>query len=486
MLSNQIIDQIIIPISISIIAGALIYFSFKKVSLKIRVKKCFLALIVFALFVLSIKYFSQPEISSVPMLIGKSIDEAKIIASDNKFKIEMNENWNLNYDAGIVYEQEPNPGISLSEGKVITLVVSRGSQLSLTPSVLHLHKDEAIKIIQSVSLDVETEYVPNTKFQKGMVVKQDPKPNTKISIGSKVLLSISSGIVTETMKSKNTTVSNGVSMIVGMPYLIYAINDNNWSESYIEPVVFNQPLFKSSHIVFRLITSGTFEMGSPNNEKGRIEKSEGIFPDNGRHQVILTENYYISVAEITNGQWKNLFSGVKHEASQYDDEHPVNWVRWVEAVEFCEKMNQKQKKFEVNLPTEAQWEYAARAGTKTRYFFGNGDPLYTELMKYAWVVENSKGTPHPVGLKKPNPWGLYDILGNISEWCRDGYYDGYPKGPRINPYIENKSHGYAVIRGSCFGISGYFARCSYRRLGQIDRNARGNTWGFRIVGKIKG
>ena len=235
MLINEIIDQIIIPISISVLAGVLLYFfSITKYELKAKIKNCVLALIVFGLFVLSMKYFSQPEISPVPRMIGESIDEAKIILSKNGFKIEMKENWNPNYDVGIIYEQKPNPGIMLMEGRTITLFVSKGSQLSLTPSVLKLHKDEAIERIRAVSLNVETKYVPSKEIQKEMVVGQNPDPNTRISIGSKVILSISSGNKT-TIIEKDSIV-NRETTIVGMPYLIYSISDNNWTESYQEPV----------------------------------------------------------------------------------------------------------------------------------------------------------------------------------------------------------------------------------------------------------
>jgi formylglycine-generating enzyme required for sulfatase activity len=164
-----------------------------------------------------------------------------------------------------------------------------------------------------------------------------------------------------------------------------------------------------------LIPKGTFQMGSS------IEE-EGASNDEEQHLVTISKDYYLGVTEVTQGQYEKVLGTNplyfkkrvirKSDSSMY----PVERVCWEEAVQFCKKLSdlpeEKKAGRVYRLPTEAEWEYACRAGSKTAYSFGEGSQL---LGDYAWFNDNSNGQTHPVGEKKANAWGLYDLHGNVWE-----------------------------------------------------------------------
>jgi formylglycine-generating enzyme required for sulfatase activity len=172
------------------------------------------------------------------------------------------------------------------------------------------------------------------------------------------------------------------------------------------------------------IKPGTFTMGGERTTDGRFECVE--VP---KHEVKLTKGFYLGKYEVTQAQYEAIM-GDNPSGSNKGPDHPVGNVGEQEAREFCQKLAEKTGQ-EVRLPTEAEWEYAARAGKDTKWFFGD-DP--SALGDYAWFKDNSGGKSHPVGQKKPNPWGLYDIYGNICERISDTYAkDYYAQGPKIDP-----------------------------------------------------
>jgi formylglycine-generating enzyme required for sulfatase activity len=148
--------------------------------------------------------------------------------------------------------------------------------------------------------------------------------------------------------------------------------------------------------------------------------------------------------EVTQQQYEKVMG--TNPSTTKGPQNPVEKVSWNDAVEFCRKLSalpaEKSAGYVYRLPTEAEWEYACRAGTQTAYSFGDSE---SELGDYAWYDKNAGGTTHPVGSKKPNAWGLYDMHGNVFEWCQD-WYGSYPSGSVTDPTGES-SGSHRVVRG---------------------------------------
>ena len=172
------------------------------------------------------------------------------------------------------------------------------------------------------------------------------------------------------------------------------------------------------------IKPGTFVMGGESKTDGRFECVE--VP---KHEVTLTKGFYLGKYEVTQAQYQAIMGSNPSRSTKAPD-CPVDNVGEQDALEFCAKLAEKTGR-DVRLPTEAEWEYASRAGSDTKWFFGD-DP--SPLGEYAWFKDNAGGKSHPVGQKKPNPWGLYDIYGNVCERISDTYARNYyAKSPKVDP-----------------------------------------------------
>jgi len=192
----------------------------------------------------------------------------------------------------------------------------------------------------------------------------------------------------------------------------------------------------------------------------------------GRHEVTISKPFYLGATEVTQAQYEAVMGT---NPSQFKGAtNPVEMVSWNDAAEFCRKLSEKTRQA-VRLPTDAEWEYACRAGTQTMFSFGNNA---SALGDYAWWDGNSGETTHPVGQKKPNAWGLYDMHGNVWEQCADRY-EPYPKGPVTDPSGPAAGH-YRVLRGESWGgfDSGLF-RCAFRYFD--GPSFRSNCGGFRCA-----
>ncbi|MGZ0173968.1 MAG: formylglycine-generating enzyme family protein [Planctomycetales bacterium] len=196
------------------------------------------------------------------------------------------------------------------------------------------------------------------------------------------------------------------------------------------------------------------------------------------HQVTLTKGFDLGQHEVTQEQYEAV---IGTNPSQFKGpQNPVETVSWDDAVAFCRKLSElpaeKSAGYVYRLPTEAEWEYACRAGTKTTYSFGDSD---SELGDYGWYDKNSGKTTHPVGGKKPNAWGLYDMHGNVFEWCQDWHGD-YRSGSVTDP-TGSSSGSYRVIRGGCwyFPFPARFARSANRSW--FSPGNRGFHVGFRVL-----
>jgi formylglycine-generating enzyme len=232
-----------------------------------------------------------------------------------------------------------------------------------------------------------------------------------------------------------------------------------------------------------VIPPGTFMMGYPPTEKGHD-------PSQDQHAVSITKAFYMQTTEVTQGQWKALMGTEPWKGEDYVKEganYAASYVSWNAAVAYCKKLSEKEGKT-YRLPTEAEWEYACRAETKTVWSFGNDGKI---LGDYAWYSENAYSAgeryAHQVGLKKPNAFGLYDMHGNVNEWCNDYYEsDYYKRSPGEDP-IGPASGSSRVTRGGSWNTGhATYARSAYRSRSVADlRYGGGNTgYGFRVVREL--
>ncbi len=246
---------------------------------------------------------------------------------------------------------------------------------------------------------------------------------------------------------------------------LWSIQSDGWTDEY-----------KTTKLVLRRIPAGSFIMGSDQTRED--------------HRVALTKPFYMGVFEVTQKQWELVMGSWpgSSPSSSYGrgDTYPAYYVsyndirgsssgaRWpassaVDASSFLGRLRAKTG-LDFDLPTEAQWEYACRAGTATTYYWGDAMDG-----AYAWYGGNSDSTTHPVGTRLPNAWGLYDMGGNVWEWCRDWYgtltYGAAPEG--------SGSGSYRVIRGGCWG--NYSGSCTSSHRGYNDPSDRDDYSGFRLV-----
>ena len=219
----------------------------------------------------------------------------------------------------------------------------------------------------------------------------------------------------------------------------------------------------------RFIPAGTFVMGSSPNEKDRD------FNEGPQQQVTISQPFYLGVYEVTQEQWAAVM-GTYPSRFGYVPTNPVEQISWEDCQSFINKLN-TMGLGTFRLPTEAEWEYACRAGSTTRFPWGD-DPGYSILSQYAWYGESSTtGATHYVGQKKPNSWGLYDMHGNVWEWCNDWFADTYqtsyidPKGPTTGMF--------RILRGGSWKYNAKDCR-SARRGSSYPTSVDGET-GFRLV-----
>lgn len=199
------------------------------------------------------------------------------------------------------------------------------------------------------------------------------------------------------------------------------------------------------------IPAGEFEMGSPADETDRSD-------DEGPVQTVRIEKpFCLGKYEVTQEQWQAVQGHVRSEMKGAGN--PVGTVSWNDCQEFLRKLNARVSGGGFRLPTEAEWEYACRAGTRTRFSFGD-DPAYESLSQYAWYDKNSGSRPHPVGGRKPNPWGLYDMHGNVWEWS-SSVHKPYPYDAQDGRETFEGEHR-RVLRGGCWQDSGRICRSANR------------------------
>ena len=231
-----------------------------------------------------------------------------------------------------------------------------------------------------------------------------------------------------------------------------------------------------------LISAGEFLMGTKQSAK-RIAvryggKGNWFMDEKPYHRVVITKPFYMCRYEVTQSQYEKIM-GVNPSYSK-SEEKPVEQVSWMDAGEFCKRLSRKEGAT-YRLPTEAEWEYACRAGTTSNFFFGNDEE---RLGEYAWFRENANGTC-AVGRKEANAWGIHDMFGNVWEWCNDVYGEYTQKAGILKPFISVKdpqganSGSRRVLRGGGWNSPVYSLRCA-TRLGVFPEK-KTSFYGFRCV-----
>lgn len=227
------------------------------------------------------------------------------------------------------------------------------------------------------------------------------------------------------------------------------------------------PITNSLGMTFVYVPPGTFRMGSPIDERGRFEGEE-------LHRVTLTKGFYMQTTEVTQGQWRRVMGENPSVFDQCGEDCPVENVSWLDVQEFIEKINKIESEGRYRLPTETEWEYACRAGSKMEYGF---DSKKSELAEYAWYDSNSNWHTNPVGQKKANAWGLMDMHGNVWEWCQ-GCYVSYPDGPVTDPPPAAVGTS-RIRRGGGWRDDSRFLRSAHRGSSMPQEESR--AWGFRLI-----
>lgn len=204
-------------------------------------------------------------------------------------------------------------------------------------------------------------------------------------------------------------------------------------------------------------------------------------------KVVLTQGNWVGKYEVTQSEWVQVMHTEPWKGQPFTKEggeFPASWINWNDAMTFCRKLTDDERNegrlatdWEYSLPTEAQWEHACRAGTESKFSFGNDD---AKLGEYAWFIDNAQNAAekyaHRVGQKEPNPWGLNDMHGNVLEWCRDNYVEKVPGG--YDPFVT-KGTANRVLRGGTWSNSA--GRCQSGSRYNFDPSFQFIALGFRVA-----
>jgi len=227
------------------------------------------------------------------------------------------------------------------------------------------------------------------------------------------------------------------------------------------------------------VPRGSFIMGSMNT----------FFSESPPHTVSIDSDFLLGKYPVTQAQWHGVMD-TNPSVFQDTPDLPVDSVSWEQATAFCQRVTD-QSGLRVRLPSEAEWEYACRAGSNTDFFFGPWGPFLDEteilpearraLYDFAWFDLNSLDKSHPVGRKQPNAWGFHDMIGNLWEWCIDTWHDDYADAPRNGaPWIDSAGQQLLrCLRGGAWDMNAFRCRSSYRSYDHKDLAT--SRFGFRIA-----
>jgi len=232
-------------------------------------------------------------------------------------------------------------------------------------------------------------------------------------------------------------------------------------------LLFGVDYTNSIGMVFKEIPAGSFLMGTVpgtiyTNLSGKTEKIDGVM-ESPQHKVTL-DGFYMQETEVTQGQWYEVMGNNPAVFKTGDSKMPIEMISWDDAKEFILRLNQKEGTHKYRLPTEEEWEYAARAGTTTLWYCGESESCVSSIAVYGTE------SPKPVKSKKPNAWGLYDMSGNVRELTDSCW---------TNDYNAPKECTMKVVRGGSWGDAAYGPRSANRTLNFTDN--RDSYRGFRLL-----
>ena len=322
----------------------------------------------------------------------------------------------------------------------------------------------------------DSDYSNMEHFVIGSYIFVNPT-SLSLSVGATSNCTISNGTSPYSASSSNTSVAtasvSGSTLIVtgiSAGSATITVSDSGSDSATVSVTVSGTSSTYTNSLgqTFNLLLAGTFTMGSPSDELGRWD-------DETQHQVTLTQPFYMQTTEVTQAQWEAVM-GSNPSYFSWCPTCPVEKVSWNDVQSYITKMNLRGDGT-YSLPTEAQWEYAARAGSTTAFYNGGitgaGCDYDQNLNAIGWYCYNSGSETHPVAGKAPNAWGLYDMSGNVYEWCQD-WYGSYSASAVTDP--QGPSTGsYRVLRGGSWYGNAQYCRAAFRDYGRPG-------YGYYIIG----
>lgn len=266
---------------------------------------------------------------------------------------------------------------------------------------------------------------------------------------------------TGTSTGTSTGTNTGTGTVMGTGYIVVNLSSGEETEHETLPDLLTNDAYKTTHMVLKHIPAGSFQMGD--------EVGEGSSHELPVHTVNITQGFYMGVFEVTQRQWYEIIGDWPSYFTSNPDNRPVEMVSWYDIENtggFMNTLSTLTSKT-YRLPTEAEWEYCCKAGTSTSFSYGNSADG-----AYMWYEVNSDegdgNETKEVGTNLPNPWGLYDMHGNVWEWCQDWYNSDYYSISPANDPQGPASDSYRVLRGGDFDKSAFICRTSYRGYGMPE------------------
>jgi formylglycine-generating enzyme required for sulfatase activity len=245
-------------------------------------------------------------------------------------------------------------------------------------------------------------------------------------------------------------------------------NQEKWEKIQFVIMNNNGTITNSIGMAFVALPAGAFIMG------GDPVSEQADENETPRHTVTFEKPFALGKFAVTQAQWQEIMGN--NPSRFIGTDRPVETVSHGDACEFIARLNQREHTSVYGLPTEAQWEYAARSGSRSAYCFG---PDRSRLARFAWHKPNSGDATHPVGRLSPNDWGLFDMHGNVHEWCADWFERNYYTTAAVRDPAGPDKGLAKVLRGGDWGSEDWYCRCAIRSLGSPDR--RSPRVGFRVA-----